>query len=210
MNAIFSIEKKYSDLILSGYKNIEFRNVLVKLEKDDKVYIYETKKNGCGMIVGYFIVDKIEEIKKNKIGTYNFMVDYAKKFSNKEIIEHIEKASKINLKNHYNCYVLSWLFNEKIIDYMLLTGDVVNIKETLEGGKFEDNNEFKQKREKFCDDCDDWLKNIGYYNDFDEAYWKYKIYIKKAIKITPMPITEFHLLNGKKINRAPQSFCYTS
>ena len=66
-----------------------------------------------------------------------------------------------------------------------------------------------KKRNNFCNKCDDWLRNIGYYNESDEAFWKYKIYIKEAVKITPTLITEFSLLNGNKLKKAPQSFCYT-
>lgn len=161
------------------------------------------------MVVGYFVVEKIEEIKQSKVGTYNFMVDYAKKFCNQEDLEHILKASKINLKNYSNSYVLSWLFNEKIIDYMLLNSEPVDIEQTMIDGEFFDSNEIDKKRNNFCNKCDDWLRNIGYYNESDEAFWKYKIYIKEAVKTTPTLITEFSLLNGNKLKKAPQSFYYT-
>ena len=54
-----------------------------------------------------------------------------------------------------------------------------------------------KKRNNFCNKCDDWLRNIGYYNESDEAFWKYKIYIKEAVRVNyPPPKGSGLLLNG--------------
>lgn len=212
MNAIFSLHKKYADLILSGEKTMEFRNRKTKLKDGDKVYIYETKKNGCGKIVGYFICGETIEIPKHKVGTYNFLLKYAKKNCSKEDIEAIEKAMTIDLINYDNSLVLDYVFDDEIISYMQKYKEPPDF-ETNYSIFYNNHHRYVEndtKRKKLYDDVDKWLRKIGYYNEYDETYWKYYIEIKAYKKFDePLSINNFQLCDGKTIEKAPQSYCYT-
>ena len=213
MNCIFSIKKQYSDLIFNKTKPIEFRNRLPKLEKDDKVYIYETKSQGCGKVVGYFIVDSTKKIKHNKIGTYIYMDLYADLFCDEETKRLVHKAKSINLENHYNDLVTSYLFMEDCLDEMLKTNNPPRIYDSyyLKNDNFRKLQQLEQKQTCFLSDCDEWLRKIGFYDDYDYSNWEYEIRIKDVFKFEkPIDITCFQLRNGNYLKSAPQSFCYTN
>ena len=211
MNCIFSIKKQYSDLIFNKTKPIEFRNVCPKLEENDKVFIYETKNGGCGKVVGYFLVDEIKKIPFSKVGTYLFMDIYANLFCDDETKNMVNKAKQIDLEDCYNDFVLSYLFMDKYLDKMLKTHKPISINfYAFNSNDWKNYSELEKKTRKFLDDCDNWLYKIGFYNSYDYSDWKYQINIKDAIKFeNPMDITQFQLKNGKFLNKAPQSFCYT-
>lgn len=209
MNAIFSIHKKFSDFILSGYKDLEFRNKSIKLNKGDKVYLYETKATGVGKIVGYFVVEKVEEITHYKLGAYNFIAHYTKKFWNERDYQKILKALKIDLEHYDNSMILNYLF----LDKLLLFCSKFHKPPKFEQRYLyeETHKDLCKKRDKLIDETDNWLDDIGYYNDFGEAYWKYCIYISNYKRFdVPMNIQDFTNTNNNPITRAPQSFCYTN
>ena len=54
--ALYSIKKKYADLILSGRKTVEFRKCRPG-KKLEKIFIYESR--GSGRIVGEALVDDV-------------------------------------------------------------------------------------------------------------------------------------------------------
>lgn len=206
------MKKQYSDLIFNKIKMLEFRNKIPShLKENDRVYIYETKSQGCGMVVGYFIVDKINKIKHSKLGTYIYMDFYANLFCDDNIKHLIKKAKSINLINCYNDLVCDYCLMENYLDEMLETNRPPDIDflhmNPIEFKKYEMK---KNQQKKFLNDCDDWLRKIGFFNEFDESYWEYEIRIKDAIKFTEtIPITNFKLNNGHYLKVAPQSFCYT-
>lgn len=215
MNAIFSIKKNYSDLIFDGTKDFEFRNKLVKVENGDKVYIYETKEKGCGKVVGYFVVDEIKEIPKTKLGAYNFTLHYAKKHCDEETISEIEKTLKIKIPDYNISFILHYLFDDTMLKYIEEHNSPPDFEWYLarEESKEEALKEKKsrEKRDKLIQDIDNYLYQIGYYNDSGEAYWKYMIKIKSYHRFeNPLDISLFRLLNGKILEKAPQSYCYTS
>ncbi len=211
MNAIFSIDKNYSDLIFTGEKDIEFRKIKTRLKSGDKVYVYETKKNGCGKVVGYFIIDRVWEVPKVKIATYNFIYHYASKFSNKETLDMVKKALSIELKEYNNCLVLNYLFDDEALNFMLSNGRPYDSNELLlrHISKMTELSKINDIRWKFLDDVDGYLYKMGAY-DGDEFNYNYAYFIKDFYKFDiPVDISFFKNLEGKEILKAPQSFCYT-
>ena len=212
MNCILSIQKKYADLIFDGIKPFEFRNVLPKLKKNDVVFLYETKKTGCGKIVGFFTVDSIHKIDYNntKIGTYLFIDTYAKMFCSEKVQESVRKVKNVELENYYNSYALDFLFEDDIVEKMIETHQPPQrefAQKTQE--ELKKYNNLKQKQTNFLRDCDNWLTKIGFYNENQESTWKYQINIKNSLRFQkPRDIEQFRLKNGEKLTKGPQSFCY--
>lgn len=214
MNVIMPIHKEYSDRIFSGLKPYEFRNKVPKLEKYDKVFVYETKKKGCGMIVGYFTVKVVEKITHHKLGAYLYASEYAHRYYNEDIQKLVDKAMTIDLKNCDNSLVLYYLFMEEFLDEMLRTKRPPEEENYFHymRDNFSEYNRKKELQTSFIEGCDEWLKNIGFYNtDFGgKSDWNYRIVIAGTCKYeNPIPITEFQNAKGLSIKKAPQSFCYT-
>ncbi len=213
MNVILPIHKQYSDRIFDGSKPYEFRNRVPKIQKGDKVFVYETKKNGCGMIVGYFIVDGVEKIVHQKLGAYQYISDYAHKYCDIETQRLVDKAMTIDLGNCDNSLVLCYFLMEECLDEMLKTRrPPENSFNDLIFHHFREYDKKKQVQTALIENCDEWLRNMGFYNtDFGEkSNWDYRILIGKTYQFdTPIPITEFKNKQGDSIQKAPQSYCYT-
>ena len=210
MDCMFSMKKEYVDLIFNGIKPFDFRNVCPKLDEGDKVYLYETKSFGCGKVVGYFIVQNISEIPHSKIGTYLYIDTYAKMFCDEKIQESVNKAKQVEFENYYNSYVLEFLFMDELIEEMIKTHKppVIDVWK-MNKDEMKEYNQIKQKQTDFCQTCDEWLKKIGFYNEYDESTWKYQINIKNVVKFEkPIDVNKFQLRNGKFIKRGPQNFYY--
>lgn len=210
MDCMFSIKKEYADLIFNGIKPFDFRNVCPKLDEEDKVYLYETKSSGCGKVVGYFIVENISEIPHGKIGTYLYIDTYAKMFCDEKIQESVNKAKQVEFEDYYNSYVLEFLFMDDLIEEMIKTHKppVIDVWK-MNKDEMKEYNQIKQKQTDFCQACDEWLKKIGFYNEYDESTWKYQINIKNVVKFEkPIDFIKFQLRNGKYLTRGPQNFYY--
>lgn len=214
MNIIYPIKKQYSNLIFNHTKPYEFRNMIPKeLNVGDIVFVYETKTTGCGKVIGYFEVGAITKIdyKLSKIGTYYHMDDYARMFCDEYTQKMIEKAKQIRVENYNNAIVMSYLFQDEKLDYMLenskLPDNPFLPTHSIEYKKY---NEAKKKEHEFCDKCDKWLTDIGFYNEYDESTWKYEITIKNPTLFErPIDITWFKAKNEGFVKVPPQGFCYT-
>ena len=211
MNVIFPIRKKYSDFIFSGRKPMEFRNRLPKLKNGDKCYIYECKNGGCGMVVGYFTVKSTETVKHSSLGCYPYLQTYASLYANEEDKKLIDKAMSIDLIDCKNDLVCYYLFMEDCLNEMLETKRPPKSVDNLIRFHIYKYEKLRNKSQTFCENCDKWLKDCGFYDDnYDSMYWKYQINIDKVVKFeNPKPISEFYNKNGDFIEKAPQSFCYT-
>ena len=217
MNIIYPIKKQYSNLIFNGIKPYEFRNKIPNnLNIGDIIFVYETKTTGCGKVIGYFEVAAINKIdrKLSKVGTYYHMDDYARMFCDVETQNMINKAKEISVNGYNNAIVLSYLFQDEKLDYMLkhkkLPERIFLPTKTKE---YKEYNLAKEKEDKFCYECDKWLTSIGYYNRDDESTWKYEITIKNPTLFKePIEITKFKTKenNGEFVKVAPQGFCYTN
>lgn len=214
MNAIFSLYKDFTNLILSGEKDLEFRNKNIKVNKGDKIYMYETKKNGGrGKVVGYFVVEEMVEIPKHKLGCYNFLLHYAiKKGLKEETISQIKKALSIDLECYDNSIVTNYLFDEEYLNFLIENKRPMTFNESFERSLKDPSfyNKLSKRSDDYCKEVDAWLSKIGFYNQYDESTWKYYIKISSYKKFEkPLNISDFRLINGECLKVAPQSFCYT-
>lgn len=218
MNIIYPIKKQYARLIFDKTKPFEFRNHIPKnLNIGDIVFVYETKTSGCGKVIGYFEVANIKKInyKCTRVGTYLYMDTYAKMFCDKEVSSMIEKAKRLKIENYYDSFVLSYLFQDEALDYIEKNKQIPPEQENIFfywNASKEEKEKYdiaRQKSREFCDNCDEWLTNIGFYQN-DEASWKYEIAIKNATLFKePIAIQSFLDQKDLFIKVAPQSFCYT-
>lgn len=216
MDSLISIHNIWCNKIFNKEKFLEFRNNIGKdIHAGDKVYMYETYFNkGRKKVVGEFTIKSINPIFKNhsRLGCYSFLKIYAEKVvKDEELLKKVEKALSINLTGYYNDLVLNSLFVPEELEYMEKYSLPMPTDFETSFKKYSDKSylEAKNKADKLMKDCDDWLRNIGYYNDLDESNYKYMIEIENPIRYdNPIAISEFELLNGNKIKRAPQSWCY--
>lgn len=212
MNTIFSIHKQYSDKIFDKTKPVEFRHKLPKLETGDKVYIYETKKGGCGQVVGYFTVKEIKPVQETSMASYMYAEKYAELFCDEETQKTVKKAMSIHLDEYDNSLVLCYLFMNECLNEMALSNRPP--EESLNNMYKNMKNYEKQKKKKneFLNACDNWLREIGFFDkNYNPMNWDYEIWVDEVKRFeTPLPITEFLNKNGEAIQKAPQSFCYTN
>lgn len=213
MDAVFSVRKPFTDMIFRGEKELEFRNKIgKKLFPESKIYLYETKKNaGLGAVIGSVIIESIEELPYHKIGTYNMLFYFTEKYGTEEEKETVRKAMRIRLTKYDESVVLSHLFDNRVLDYMLENDDVPDVFKCppFYGHSTEAFNRLKEKGRDLIYRCDSWLTRIGYYTETGNAPWKYMIKVKEPEPfIHPKSITEFIKRDGKALKRAPQSWCY--
>lgn len=210
MHCMFSMKKEYVDLIFNGTKPFDFKNVNPKLKEDDKVYLFDSSQK---KVRGYYTVKNISKInhKKIKIGTYLFIDTFAKMFCDKEIQKSVNKAKQVEFENYYNSFVLEFLFMNQLIEEMIKTHKPPVIDYwKMNKEEMKEYNRIKQQQTDFLSDCDNWLRQIGFYNHYgDESTWEYKIDIKNVVKFEqPIDVNKFQLLNGTYLKTAPKNFCY--
>lgn len=214
MNIIYAIHKKYSNLIFSGEKNLEFRmKIGVNVHKGDTVFFYETKRAaGLGKVSGSATIGDIIPISYHKVGTYFMLPYYVEKYGTEEEKAAVVKALNINLSNYDKSIVLSYLFDDHLLDYMKENDDLPDFFKypPFHGYTVAEFNERHKKAKDLCTRCDEWAKKIGFYNEEDTSYWKYAIILKKIHQFSkPRPIESFRNKKGDRIKKAPQSWCYT-
>ena len=209
MNCMITMSKEYIDLIFNGKKPFDFKNVSPKLKEDDKVYLFDSSQK---KVRGYYTVKDISEInhKKIKIGTYLFIDTFAKIFCDEKIQKSVNKAKQVEFENYYNSYVLEFLFMDDLIEEMIKTHKPPVIDYwKMNKEEMKAYNQIKQKQTDFLSYCDNWLTQIGFYNEYDESIWKYQINIKNVVKFEkPIDVNKFQLRNGNYITNGPQNFYY--
>lgn len=209
MNIIISIHKPFINQILSGEKPWEFRTNLPKnIAIGDKVFMYETYfDGGAKRVVGEFIIKSIRELSMHtRCGTYNYLDYYAKHIlKDEDAFNRIERCKKINVSNYYQDVVFSYMYLDKCLDF-IEKNDKLPPSPILDQ-EFWD---MRAKADDFLFNCDNWLIKIGFTNGSGYCY-PYGFEIENYYRYdTPIPITEFSLPNGKRLEKAPQSWCYTS
>lgn len=121
---IISINPPYTDMILSGYKPMEFRRQVLKdmLQTESqprKLYIYETKnKKGCGKVIGEATFPRI------------YPVNYRKDDDNHDYPSIAQKLCVENLYKHWSKYPITpkmindkpWLNNNEFLRYKAIIG----------------------------------------------------------------------------------------
>ncbi len=219
MNIIYALHKCWCDKIFDGSKPIEFRTKLPKnLKSGTKLYLYETaKNNGARAIVGECVVDYIIPVLSDKgkwpiLGCYPF-IDYfyenIKK--DKETADYFRALKKEfdTYENYRYGFILGYSHSPLELESLRTTGSLMNLYpcdfETV-NRVVKDN----EKSGKYAEECDDWLTQIGFYDDGGETYYQYGIVLKDIKKYTePKQINTFEDKDGVAIQKAPQSFMYT-
>lgn len=215
MDCICPISADLAEKIFDGRKILDFRSADPMLHEGDKVYLYETKKTGCGKVVGYYIVDSWKRFDYEvDTCTYLYMDMYANLFSDKETQRLVKKAKSIQLNDYNNDFVLNYLFMESYLDEMLKTHTAPDINFfKMSSKELQAFNDTKKKQDSFLYACDNWLRTIGFYNQDEKnsASWMIEIKMKEAHKFdTPKPISDFKNRKGKPITKAPSVYCYIS
>lgn len=226
MNIIISLHREWTEKITENIKPFEFRTKLPKnLKIGDTLFLYETSKHGGQKkIIGECKVKSILPLTNEKgeypmYGAYNLIDYYYNKI--KHLPEIGEKFRKVKeefgnkLENYRYGSEISYAFSEKELESLRKTGNLLNLWDTTKNSF--DDEELKEilddneKAYKYIEECDDWLRSIGFYNDGEESFWTYAIEIYDVKKYdVPKSLNEFNNQNGNPIAVAPQSWCYTT
>ena len=211
MNVIFSIHKDFTEKIFNKEKIFEFRNTIPQSTPlGGKIFFYETSKNGGSKkVVGEATIRDIIDLRPNgqtpMYGCWNF-IDY--------YVEHIEK-DLISAK----CFTEMKQYNPENYKFGSLITFALSPKytKTIKQGEYphydcsaKEDNKKVDLANLYMNKCDDWLRNMGYYNDDDRSFWRYAIELDDIKKYsTPFEITDFYKKNGERIQKAPQGWMYT-
>ena len=207
MAIILSMYKEYADKILSGEKILEFRNNIGKdVKVGDTVYIYECKKyNGSGKVVGKFTINSFGDLETSSKWAGQIVFPYFLKnvIKNEDAYNAYNKSMSINLK-HYNEYMKA--------RYMFCPELIIKLDEDIDISAMRINHQNDIDRaDRLINECENWLENIGFYDDLDniKAYYKKYIEVSNPVRfVEKKDISEFKLKNGNTIQKAPQSWCY--
>lgn len=206
-------------MILSNEKPIEFRTRLPKnLNIGDTIYLYESGRyGGSKKIVGECECEDIIPV-CSKTGEFPLCGAYP-----------FAEYYFANIKKDYKMYNLYKSVKQEfrdleryrygfIMDYVQSPLELQNLREK---GNFidtfslpaEEAQKVLEENEKGRDtvkEIDDWLKKIGFYNQFDESKYRYGIVLKDVARYEiPRNIYDLKDKNGNAIVKAPQSYMYT-
>ena len=214
MDILMSLHKKWANKLLDGSKILEFRKRIGKdFKVGDIVYIYETGKNGGKkQIVGDFTIKSIVKIDQSSgCGTYDLLPYYCKNvLKDLDALEAVMKAYSIELSHYKDSIKLSYIYN---VNFLEALRDTDNFPFLLNLSREEQNAyyEGQEKTKKLIDSCEDWLRNIGYYNEFEETYYNYYLEVENVHKYeNSLSLDNFLNKENKPITVAPQSWCYCS
>lgn len=211
MAILMSLYNVWANKILSGDKPLEFRNNIGKDFKiGDKIYLYESSKNkGRKKVVGEVTIKDIVSLKKSKMGFYNFLGYYVKNIlKDEDLYKKVQYIYEYNLPNYDVGYKFYWLFLPEVLDD-IRDYDKIPDYLSMSPEQAKRYRELEDKAQFLIEDCDDWLRSIGYYNGNDESFYKNYIEVENPIIYTlPLELSDFENLKGEPIKRAPQSWCY--
>lgn len=192
----------WNEKIFNKTKPLEFRSRIGKnFEKGSIVYIYESARyNGCKKVVGQFEIANIVKIQHEICDTVYFMNYYLKNILKDESIFKLWNTTKELRLKHYNDVLKLQYFLVPEILLKIDNNEVISYDENIE-------NSIKLSKE-ISNACNEWLYDIGYYNNFGETNYNYYIEIANPILYNKkLELTDF-LCNDKTITKAPQSWCY--
>ena len=211
MAILMSIHNIWCEKILNGTKILEFRNNIGKnFSIGDTIYIYETfKNNGRKMVVGEVKIKDIKEIPKSKCGCYGLLPYYAQHIvTDEETKKAIIDTYNVVLPNYDGIFKMKWMFLPKYLEKFKATGRLPDFM-LMKDEEFKEYEEKSFKAQLVMEDCDNWLRDIGYYNEYDETFYKKYIELEKPYRYkTPISIKNFKNLKGEILKKAPQSWCY--
>lgn len=211
MAILMSIHNVWCEKILNGTKTLEFRNNIGKnFLIGDTIYIYETfRNNGRKMVVGEVKIKDIKEIPKSRCGCYGLLPYYAQNIvTDEEIRKAIIDTYNFDLPDYDGIFKMKWMFLPKHLEKFKETGRLPDFM-LMKPEEFDEYEKKSFKAQLVMEDCDDWLRDIGYYNECDESYYKKYIELELPQRYTtPIPVENFKNLQGEAIKKAPQSWCY--
>lgn len=225
MDIMIAIYKHWTDKIFAGEKPFEFRTKLpAKFNPGDKIYFYETKRHGgAAAVVGECVVDAIlpllsKDGKYPMCMTYHFIDYYFEHIRKDPVKAAIYRQCKERFANQHTSLrfgaITDYALSEEYLSHLEKTGELLDIFErTHETGDISWYNNISKKQEECRQDhfaCDDWLKSMGMYNEYDETCYKFAFHmahIKKYDK--PIPLNHFLNGSGEPIQML-QSFCYAT
>ena len=226
MNIIMSLHKQWAEKIFDGSKPFEFRTKLPNnFAIGDKVFVYETRaNNGRGLVIGYFTVKNIIKLSHALYGCYDFIEYYYKNIAKqpntakafRKIKEEFVKEKYPNLKLGAG---LDYTFSPEDIENFQKYKKPINFWNFIKEGEiptdvYTISQKVSKNRNRASNcmiECDNWLSNIGFYDDYDESNWNYAIEIGKVVLFKePRDINNFVSKDNKAITRAPQSWMYTN
>ena len=222
MDIIVSLHKNWSQQILEGQKTIEFRSRLPKeIKSGTTMYFYESSKNGgARKVVGQCEVDYIISVVSPTggwplYGAFPF-IDYYFREIEKDTItanhfrEIIEEFDNKKYPYRYG-YSLCYAFSPIELNSLKNTGKLIDLTANIDYKLINQLSKEKEKSETYIQKCDQWLTEIGFYDDGGESKYKYGIVLKNIEKYDePLPLESFLDKRGNVIMKAPQSWMYAS
>ena len=189
-------------------KPFEFKTRLPKaLKEGDKVYIYEPKRNkGCGQVIGEFTAGKIFKC-DYPMGAFPFISYFCEHVvQNSDYARKFDKAFNTEMRGYKQGYIMKYALDEESVDHIAKYGVPPDLVDYLYDKERYSKIEESQM---IWEWCDDWLRKIGFYNEFGESFYEYAITVVDPVLYdTPKPITDFHKEDGSVVEKAPQSFMY--
>jgi hypothetical protein len=170
-------------------------------------------KNG---IIGRGEITSFDKIHNpSRMGYYPF-VDYYVEYVLKdpELLKLVKRAKEVKFKSTDCSVPLDYVFSEKYFPYIekyKKYPDIEDFHNTFKSAQSE--KEFlslcneKEKANNLMKDCDEWLKNMGYYDDYGESKSDISyIEIANIVK-TSLDFSSFELSNNRKVSHNHQ-WCY--
>lgn len=214
MNAIFSVCKPWSDMLVLGVKEYEFRgNKAKNINPGDKIYLYESKTNhGSGMVIGECEVAEIVSLTEKRVGPDKyFMRIFAEDTKNQKVLDALNKIDDFELSEYKNGTIFNFMFCEKLLDNIIKNDKYPDeVTNPVFLAKNPEIISQMNEAKKFMMICDRWLLSIGFYNYDLKSYYNTSYKLINPIKYeNPLPITSFEKQNHENFFRAPQSWAYT-
>ena len=214
MAILMSLYNVWCNKILSGEKTVEFRNNIGKdFKKGDTIYLYETSKNkGRKKVVGEVTIKDIQPIPRSKVGTYGMLRYYISNIlKDEDLLKQLDIALSYNIPGFDPIIKVDYMFMPDKMEERFLNEDITSDIVNLMNFHTKEVNANLEKSQQLMTDCDNWLKDIGYYNECDETNYRNYIELENPICYeAPRDLSDFTNLKGVTINKAPQSWCYVN
>lgn len=202
MNAIFTFNKKDIKNIITGKKMLFFgHKISKKIQQNTIIFLSDGQK-----VIGECQVKERVPLGHYKFGAYPFMLHFAKYIKKDNYLEEaIKKIYDYDLPMYNPAYKLDFIYLYEYLDFVK-KGDFFY---TFNMSKKEQN-EYIRKQQlgtKIINDCDKWLKEIGYYNENDESFYKEYIEIE-SVKLYNIPknLDTFLKKNGEPFTKSPKTY----
>lgn len=210
MNILMSFYQHWTEQIFLQEKILEFRTRIGKdFRVGTKIYMYEAKKNGgSGKVVGEFQINEIEKLPTTKVGTYGLLPYFCEHILQDEVaLTQVKAAYAISVPNYDKSIKLDYIYNLEFLRKLSKGEDFSFLDMSRE--EFLNYEINRKKAEKLIKACDEWLYNIGFYNQYGETNYHYYLGISNVLKYeSPISVSEFKNVKGENLTKPPQSWCY--